>query len=109
MGDLEVTLERTRKNRDVYEILLGIALRGDQSIDSMQGWTSLIEAYIQDGQGNRIEHAGWSTTRVTDDDVGVSFLFEVEDDLADYEFVFIAPQSIAQQTVEYSLGGIVLP
>jgi hypothetical protein len=109
MGDLEVTLERSRKNRDVYEILVGIALRGDQSIDSMQGWTSLIEAYIEDSEGNRIEHAGWSTTRVTDDDVGVSFLFEVEDDLADYEFVFIAPQSITQQTVEYSLGGIVLP
>lgn len=109
MGDLEVTLERTRKNRDVHEIMVAIALRGEQTTDSIQGWTALMEAYLVDGKGNRTEHAGWSTNRITDRDVGMSFLFEVEDDLSEYEFVFIAPQSISQQTVEYSLGGIVLP
>jgi hypothetical protein len=108
-GDLKVTLERTRKNRDVYEVLLGIAVQGDQNTDSMQGWTALIDAYLEDASGKRMEHAGWSTTRITDQDVGLSFLFEVDDSLAGYRFVFVAPQSIMQQTIEYSLGGITLP
>ncbi len=108
-GDLQVTLERSRKNRDVYEILVGVALRGEQSTDSMQGWTSMIDAYLEDDKGNRLQHAGWSTNRITDQDVGLAFLFEVEESLAGYRFVFIAPQSIMQQSVEYSLGGIALP
>jgi hypothetical protein len=108
-GDLQVTLERSRKNRDVYEILVGVALRGEQSTDSMQGWTSMIDAYLEDDKGNRLQHAGWSTNRITDEDVGLAFLFEVEESLAGYRFVFIAPQSIMQQSVEYSLGGIALP
>jgi hypothetical protein len=51
-GDLEVTLERTRKNRNVHEVLVGIALKGGQSSSSMEGWTSLIDAYLEDPQGN---------------------------------------------------------
>ena len=108
-GDLQVTLERSRKNREVYEILVGVALRGEQTTDSMQGWTSMIDAYLEDDKGNRLQHAGWSTTRITDHDVGMSFLFEVDEGLAGYRFVFIAPQAIVQQSIEYSLGGIALP
>jgi hypothetical protein len=109
LGDIEVTLEKVRENRDVQEILLGITLRGDQGVDSMQGWTSLIDAYLRDKEGDRIEHVGWSTTRITDRGIGLSFLFEVEEELKGYEFVFTAPQSILQQSVEYNLGSVPLP
>lgn len=110
MGDIEVTLERTRKNRDVQEVLLGVSLRGEQNAYSMQGWTSLIDAYLKDEKGEKIDHAGWSTTRVTDRGIGLSFLFEIEEeDLKGYEFTFIAPQSILQQSVEYDLGSVPLP
>ncbi|MFN7628338.1 MAG: hypothetical protein ACK5PZ_16045, partial [Pirellula sp.] len=73
------------------------------------GWTSMLDAYLEDDRGNRMEHAGWSTTRLTGRDIGLSFLFEVEESLEGYRFVFVAPQSIMQQTVEYTLGGIPLP
>jgi len=108
-GDLKVTLERTRKNRDLQEVLLGISIQGDKNTDSIQGWTSMIDAYLEDSDGNRIEHAGWSTTRLTGRDIGLSFLFEREETLDGYRFVFVAPQSIMQQSVEYTLGGIPLP
>ena len=108
-GDLKVTLERTRKNRDLHEVLLGISIQGDKNTDSIQGWTSMLDAYLEDDRGNRMEHAGWSTTRLTGRDIGLSFLFEVEESLEGYRFVFVAPQSIMQQTVEYTLGGIPLP
>ncbi len=108
-GDLKVTLERTRKNRDLHEVLLGISIQGDKNTDSIQGWTSMLDAYLEDSDGNRMEHAGWSTTRLTGRDIGLSFLFEAEESLEGYRFVFVAPQSIMQQTVEYTLGGIPLP
>lgn len=108
-GDLKVTLERSRKNRDLHEVLLGISIAGDKNTDSIQGWTSMIDAYLVDESGNRVEHAGWSTTRLTGRDIGLSFLFEVEESLNGYQFVFVAPQSIMQQNVEYTLSGIPLP
>jgi len=108
-GDLSVTLERSRKNRDIREVLLGVAMRGLSNPESLQGWTSLIEASMLNPEGESIEHAGWSTTRVTDSDLGLSFLFDIEDELAGYRFVFRAPQSVLQQTVEYSLEHVPLP
>lgn len=108
-GDLKVTLERVRKNRDLYEALVAISIQGDKTPDSIQGWTELIDAYLEDDSGNRIDHAGWSTTRITPKEIGLSFLFEAERPLDAYRFVFVAPQSLVQQTVEYSLNGIPLP
>lgn len=108
-GDLKVTLERVRKNRDLYEALVSISLQGDKTPDSIQGWTELIDAYLEDEMGNKVDHAGWSTTRITPKEIGLSFLFDVEGKLEDYRFVFVAPQSIVQQTVEYALSGIPLP
>jgi hypothetical protein len=108
-GDLKVTLERVRKNRDLHEASVSISLQGDKTPDSIQGWTELIDAYLEDEMGNKVDHAGWSTTRITPKEIGVSFLFDLEGRLEDYRFVFVAPQSIVQQTVEFTLSGIPLP
>lgn len=109
VGDLQVVLERCRKNRDIYEVMVGVSLSGEHSSDSLQGWTSLIDAHLLDADGMKIEHAGWSTTRMTDKDTGLSFLFELENDLSGYRFVFRAPQSVLQQQVEFSLQHVPLP
>ncbi len=109
VGDLEITLERARKNRDIYEVLIGVSMREPPATDAMQGWSSLIDAHLVGPDGAKTEHAGWATTRMTNNEIGLSFLFEVEDDLKGYRFVFQAPQSVAHQTLEYSLEQVPLP
>jgi hypothetical protein len=108
-GDLNVTLEKARKNRDVYEILVGITLAGTQSADSFQGWAALNEAYILDAKGAKIEHAGWSTTRMMNTGIGLSYIFELENGFDGCTFVYRAPRSIVHQTVEYALEDVPLP
>ena len=108
-GDLQVELESARKNRDVYEIRLGLSLKSQPSEEILQGWVLLGNAFLVDREGTRIEHAGWSTHRWNPKEVGVSFLFDIEGDLSDYRFVYRAPESVVEQTVEYSLRNIPLP
>lgn len=109
LGQFTVTLEKTRKNQDIYEVLIGVEGQKEISADSLQGWTSLVDVSLKDSQGNRIEHAGWSTTRITDTGIGLSFLFEVEKDLEGHQLQIVAPQSILQQSVEFALENIPLP
>jgi len=108
-GDLQVELESARKNRDVYEIRLGLSLKSQPSEEILQGWVLLGNAFLVDSKGTRVEHAGWSTHRWNPKEVGVSFLFDIEGDLSDYRFVYRAPESVVEQTIEYSLRNIPLP
>ncbi len=109
-GMLSVTLENARKNRDLYEIMVGVALQGAEEIESIeQAWSEHQEVYMVDANGERIEHVGWSTTRIQPNDNGMTFLFELEDGLEGCKFVFRAPGSLHTQVVNFELKDIPLP
>jgi hypothetical protein len=109
IGQLQVTLERTRKNRDVQEVLVGIQLEGQQDSNLVSAWTSLMDAHMVAADGEAIEHAGWSTHRMTASELGISFLFELEKEIDQYRFVFRAPQSVVRQVHAYSFPHVPLP
>ncbi|XZE35499.1 hypothetical protein SH501x_000998 [Pirellulaceae bacterium SH501] len=113
-GALSVTLEQARKNRDVYELLVavqhrGAASSGNDSDVSSQAWSTLQDVYILDGKDQKIENVGWSTTRMTEKEMGMSFLFELEKGLEGCKFVFRAPGSLHVQEVDFALVDIPLP
>lgn len=113
-GALSVTLEQARKNRDVYELLVAVQHRGaantgtDNEVSS-QAWSTLQDVYILDGKDQKIENVGWSTTRMTEKEMGMSFLFELEKGLEGCKFVFRAPGSLHVQEVDFALVDIPLP
>jgi len=109
VGDLIVVLEKARKNRDVYQILLGVKSVSELDAEGLQSMVSKHEAYLVDDQGKRLEHAGWSTTRISDEGLGFSYLFEIEKELSDYRFVFRCPQSLSRHRLDYALKNIPLP
>jgi hypothetical protein len=108
-GDLTVVLESARKNRDLQEVQIGVSLTNQLSSEVMQGWMALTDGYLLDKEGNRIDHAGWATTRITKHDIGLSFLFDIEAPLSDYRFVYRAPESVILQTADYEFDNIPFP
>ena len=110
VGNLKVTLEKARKNRDIYEILVGLSPNSpDQTAEAFRGWTNTHEAYMLDQKSNRLEHVGWSTTRMTDKEVGLSYLFDIDKGLDGCKFMYQAPGSVVDQTIEFVLEDVPLP
>lgn len=110
VGNLKVVLEKARKNRDIYEVLVGLSQSSpEQSGDAFRGWANTHEAFLMDKNNKRLEHVGWSTTRMSDKDVGLSYLFDVEKGLDGCKFMYRAPGSIVDQTIEFVLEDVPLP
>ncbi len=110
VGNLKVVLEKARKNRDIYEVLVGLSLNAsDQNTEAFRGWTNTHEAFLIDKNNKRLEHVGWSTTRMSGKEVGLSYLFDIEKGLEGCKFMYRAPGSIVDQTVEFALEDVPLP
>jgi hypothetical protein len=110
VGNLTVTLNKTRKNRDIHEALLSLALSSkEQSSESFRGWSSTHETYLIDGKNQRVENVGWSTTHMTDNEIGLSYLFDIEKGLEGCKIVVRAPANIIDQTFDFSLEDVPLP
>lgn len=109
MGDLTVVLVKARKNRDLHEILVDVSIKNEVNSETPWGWIALTDGYLVDKEGKRIEHAGWSTTQVNARNIGLSYLFELENDLSEYRLVYRSPQSVEPRTIPYLLENIPLP
>lgn len=110
VGNLKVVLEKARKNRDIYEILVGLSLNSPgQSAEAFRGWTNTHEAFLMDPNNKRLEHVGWSTTRMNDNEIGLSYLFDIEKGLEGCKFMVRAPGTVVEQTVEFALEDVPLP
>ncbi len=110
VGNLKVVLEKARKNRDIYEVLVGISLNStDQTAEAFRGWTNTHEAFLMNKDHKRLEHVGWSTTRMNDKEIGLSYLFDVEKGLEGCKFMYRAPGSVVDQTAEFALEDVPLP
>ena len=110
VGNLTVILEKARKNRDIYEVLVGVRLKGtEKSAESFRGWSNNNEAYLLDKTGKRVEHVGWSTTRMTENEIGLSYLFDIDGGLENCTFVYRAPANLIDQSLEFVLEDVPLP
>jgi len=52
---------------------------------------------------------GWSTTRMNDKEIGLSYLFDIEKGLEGCKFMYRAPGSVVDQTAEFALEDVPLP
>jgi len=110
IGNLKVVLEKARKNRDIYEVLIAVSLNTPgQSAEAFRGWTNSLEAFMFDKDGKRYENVGWSTTRMNNNEIGLSYLFDIEKGLEGCKFMYRAPGAIVEQTAEFVLEDVPLP
>lgn len=108
-GGAVVTVERTRKNNELWEVRM--IVRYDDpagALESHRTWVFNNEAYLQTADGERLNPDGFETTRQTDTEVGVAYLFDVED-LSGAKFVYRTPTVLLQLPLEYKLQDLPLP
>jgi len=109
-GAVTVVLQKVRKNAALYEIFALVRFdEAANALESHRGWIFNNKAYLLDKDGKQREPDGLETTRRTENEMGISYKFVLEDDLSDYRFVYETPAAIVQLPIEYELKDIPLP
>ncbi len=109
-GGVQVTLEDVRKNNAIWEVHMRLRLDEDnRALESHRGWVFQNISYMVGADGKHIEHAGFETTRQTQNEVGVAYLFDLPDGTDGLSWVYETPAAIVELPVEYELKDIELP
>jgi hypothetical protein len=105
-----VILDRVRKNNELYEVR--VVVRFDQAgaaLESHRGWILNNEAYLEGPDGKPISQQGMRTFRQTPDEVGIAYLFVLDDPPSNHKFVYKTPGVIVATGFDYEIKGLKLP
>ncbi len=109
-GALSVILLRARKSQGLYDLRL--LLRFGEASEEMRmqrGWVYSNEAYLLDPDGEQVEYAGLENFRENQNEIGLSYKYDIPGDLKGYKFVYKSPSSVLNVPVKYEIKDIVLP
>jgi hypothetical protein len=110
LGGVQVTIDQVRKNNAIWEIHMRIALEGaNEQLEANRGWILQNLSYLTDKSGERIENAGFETTRQSQKEVGIAYLFDVAEGLEGLTWVYESPAAIVEVPIDYELTDIELP
>jgi hypothetical protein len=105
-----VTLDEAWKNNAIWEIRVRVTFdQAGGALESHRNWIFNNEAWLEAPDKEKVANAGLETTRQTDNEVGIAYLFGVPDTLAGYTFVYRTPAAIATVPVAYELKDLELP
>lgn len=105
-----VVLDSVHKNNAIWEISIRVKFeKPGQALESHRNWVFNNEAWLETTDGDKLVYAGMETTRQSESEVGVAYLFAPPDDLSKYTFVYRTPSSIANITLPFELKDIKLP
>jgi hypothetical protein len=110
-GGATVIVDSCRKNGDIYEVNMRVAFaKASNALESHRGWIYNNECYLTDPKGNRIDNSGVEATLLADNEVGLSYKFDLENGTpAGHKFVYRTAAAIIRVPVEFELKGIDLP
>ncbi|MEX0711271.1 MAG: hypothetical protein WD278_02910 [Pirellulales bacterium] len=105
-----VVLDEARKNNEVWEVRVRVVFdKASGALESHRGWIFNNEAYLEAPNKETIASGSLETTRQTETDVGIAYLFDVPDGLKGYTFVYRTPAAIVTVPIEYELKDLELP
>jgi len=105
-----VTLEQVRKNGDLYQVRIGVVFdQAANALESHRGWILENPAYVIDAKGNRLEHFGIERTREGENEIGLSYVFDLPDGPEQCKFFYETPAAIIRSEIPYELKDIELP
>jgi hypothetical protein len=79
------------------------------ALASHRGWIFRNEAFLEDPDGEQIPCDTLETTMQTRDEVGLAYLFVLDEPPAKLKFVYKTPGAILGKTFQYELKDIPLP
>lgn len=109
-GKTVVTLMGTRKVNQLQSIQLRIRFdESSGSLESHRQWLFESPAILIDPDGNAVEYFTFETTLQKSDEVGISYLFGIDGDLADHVFEYRAPSAILTIEQDWAIQKLELP
>ena len=110
VAGVTVTFEGARRNGEIWEI--AVAIRFDEAGDALQShrdWIFNNEAYLETADGKKIKDDGFETTHQTENEVGLTYLFALENPPDNMTFVYKTPSDILSTRFDYEIKDIPLP
>lgn len=105
-----VVLEQVAKNGKLWEFF--VLARFDNAggaLASHRNWIFNNPAFVEGRDGKPINFDTMETTKQTENEVGLGYLFSLDGPLADYTFVYKTPATIFSVPLKYELKSIPLP
>ncbi|XZE55698.1 hypothetical protein SH139x_001721 [Planctomycetaceae bacterium SH139] len=110
VGNVTVLVEAVRANNHLHEVRLEVAfVEGGAALESHRQWIFDNPAYVTTASGERREVLGTETYRQTAERLGISFLFDLDEDPTGFTFHYETPVSIIQNEVQFVMRDIPLP
>lgn len=108
-GSAMVALDAARKNNELWEVRLRVRYdKASGALESHRGWIYRNPCYLVDAQGKKYPYDALESTLLSEDEVGIAFLFDVPG-LEGLTLVYETPGAILSLPVEYTLQNIELP
>jgi len=109
-GGTVVMLETVRENNNLFEVRIRVRFdKTSGALASHRGWIFKNETYLEDDEGNRIDHAGFETTRQTENEVGLAYLYSLPKGIEGLSLVYKSPAAVLNAPIAYELSEIPLP
>jgi len=110
IAGVTVTLDQVRQNGAVWEVRVRVRFDdAGQALESHRGWIFNNEAYLEGPDGKPIPYDSLETTRQTRDEVGVAYLFVLDEPPAKHKFVYKTPGAIVATAFDYQIKDVKLP
>jgi len=105
-----VFLDKVRKNNSIWEVLVRVRFDAAAgALASHRNWIYENEAHLENPQAEPVPFDAFETTRQTENEVGMAYLFAIDDPLAGYQFVYKTPGLILSRTIDYQIEDVPLP
>jgi len=109
IAGVTVMLEGARKNNELWEIRLRVRFdEAGQALQSHRNWIFDNEVRLQNPEGKSITWGSYETTRQTENEVGLAYLFSVES-LQGFTLVYKTPGVILTTEIPYEIKDVPLP
>ena len=79
------------------------------ALESHRGWIFDNPAYLVSPAGEQLVHDGFETTLQNENEMGMAYLFDLENAPEGWTFVYETPATLLNIPVEYELRDIPLP
>jgi hypothetical protein len=112
IGGVRVTLSRVVQNQALWEIHMRVHVGSiDDSAAASRGWVFQNVTFLEDKNGQKLDHAGYETTMQNDEELGFAYFFELPPgaQIGDYTWVYRTPAGIVSLPVDYELKNVPLP
>ncbi len=107
---MTVRVDNVRKNGELHEVRVIVDLKNaSRSLESHRQWIFDNPVHLRLADGSRAEQLGMEVFRHTLDGIGVSYLFDIPDDLSQVSFMYESPTAVTQNEVEFLIEDVLLP